>query len=113
MLVKNLERFFGDNSINLSLIVVFDKATNLFIPGISDLEIPDLDTGCYIAFNHILNYLKKLLKWFFMLFTESRIEKLLLQDIKVKKRVKKITKIGRITLLAVCFHKVLVTKQTT
>lgn len=53
---------------------------NLFTP-----ETPDLDTDYYFALNRILNYLKELLIWFFMLSIESIVEKLLPSDIQAKK----------------------------
>lgn len=80
--------------------------------GTSDLGTLDLDTDCYVALNRILSFLKKLLIWFFMLSTKSRVEKLLLSDIPAKK-MKKTIKIDRIIFLIICFHRVLVTKQTT
>lgn len=93
-LAKNLERFSGRNSANPDWIVIFDKATNLFILEASglkkpnfktpDLRTPDLNIGCYIIINHVLSYLKKFSIWFFMLSTESRAEKLLPPDIQVK-----------------------------
>lgn len=55
VLKRNLQRFFKGNSANLSWIIVFDKATNLFI-----LRTLDLDISHYIVLNHILSYLKKL-----------------------------------------------------
>ncbi len=78
-LARNLERFSGGNSANPSWIVVFDEATNLFTPG-----TPDLDTGRYVALNRVLSCLKELPTWFFMLSTESRVEKLLPPDIQAK-----------------------------
>lgn len=55
-LVRNLEKFFGGNSINPSWLVVFNKIINLF-----SLGTLDWDTGCYVTLNHVLSYLKKLI----------------------------------------------------
>lgn len=78
-LAGNLERFSGGNSADPRWIVVFDEATNLFSPG-----TPDFNTACYVALNHVLSCLKELPIWFFMLSTESRVEKLLPPDIQTK-----------------------------
>lgn len=85
VLVKNLERFSGGNSTNLGRIIIFDKSINLLTPKIFDLRNFDLNTGCYVALNCILSCLKKLPIWFFMLSTESRVEKLLWPNIWAKK----------------------------
>lgn len=60
MLVKNLERFSRDNSVNPGWIIVFDKATNLFTPETLDMGTPDLDTNHYIVLNYIFSCLKEL-----------------------------------------------------
>lgn len=59
-LVRNLKRFSGSNNANLSQIVIFNKVTNLFTLKTPDLGTFDLDISCYIAFNCILSYFKKL-----------------------------------------------------
>lgn len=85
-LISKLEKFSESDSANPRLIIVFDKATNLFTP---IFGTADLDTSCYVALNCVLSYLKKLFAWFFIIFTESRVEKLLLLDILAKEAEKR------------------------
>lgn len=89
-LVSNLKNFCKNNNINSSLILIFDKATNLFTLKTITFETANFDTNCYIALNCILSSLKELLIWFFMFFTEFKVEKLLPLDILAKKIEKKI-----------------------
>lgn len=84
MLASNLENFSRGDNADLSLIVIFDKATNLFSPSITNSGIPDFDTERYVTLNCVLSCLKKLFICFFMLFTKSRMGKLLPPDILVK-----------------------------
>ena len=48
------------------------------------METPNLDTGYYIALNRILNCLKELFIYIFILSKEFRVKKLLLLDIQAK-----------------------------
>ncbi|KAI9772958.1 MAG: hypothetical protein M1840_008840 [Geoglossum simile] len=72
-LIDNLKKFRKGNTANPLLVVVFNKATNLF----SNTSSDDIDTGRYVALNRVLSCLKKLPIWFFMLSTKSRVENLL------------------------------------
>ncbi|KAI9771990.1 MAG: hypothetical protein M1840_001278 [Geoglossum simile] len=72
-LIDNLKKFRKGNTANPPLVIVFDKATNLF----SNTSSDDIDTGHYVTFNRVLSCLRKLPIWFFMLSTESRVENLL------------------------------------
>lgn len=69
----------------LCLVVVFDEATNLF----STNNPSDIDTGRYVALNRVISCLKEISIWFFMLFTESRVENLLPPDTQPKVAEKK------------------------
>ncbi|KAI9864856.1 MAG: hypothetical protein M1813_002626 [Trichoglossum hirsutum] len=72
-LIGNLKKFRRGNTVNPPLVVVFDEATNLF----SNTGSDNIDTGRYVALNRVPSCLRKLPIWFFMLSTESRVEKLL------------------------------------
>ena len=83
-LAKNLEKFFGSNSVTLSQIIAFNKATNLFTLETPDLKTFNLDTSCYVALHCILNCLKELPIQFFILSIESKVKKFLLSNIQAK-----------------------------
>lgn len=72
------------------MIIIFNKAINLFILRTAIFEIIDLDISYYIALNYILNYFKKLLILFFIFFIKFKVEKLLSLNIPTKKAKKKI-----------------------
>ncbi|KAI9860589.1 MAG: hypothetical protein M1813_006013 [Trichoglossum hirsutum] len=56
-----------------SLVAVFDEASSLLFHGNSD----KLNTGLYVALNRIFSCLRDYNLWFFVLSTESQVEKLL------------------------------------
>lgn len=88
-MASNLEKFSESNNVNPSLIIVFNKAINLFISKTTAFATANLDINYYITLNCMLSYLKKLPAWFFILFTKFRVEKLLLPDISIKEAKKK------------------------
>src|SRR5436309_2357631 len=73
-LIQNLREFAQmEEKREPSLVVVFDEAANLFLNG--DLGEPQ--TGLYVALNRIFSCLRDYDVWFFILSTESQVEKLL------------------------------------
>ena len=73
-LLKSLKMFAKENeNKELSLVVVFDEASNLFVK--DDSGKPQ--TGRYVALNRIFSCLNEFRVWFFVLSTESQVEKLL------------------------------------
>ncbi len=62
--MNNLKNFSKSNNINLDLIIIFNKTTNLFTLKINTFRIVYLNTSYYIIFNYILNYLNELFIYF-------------------------------------------------
>ena len=61
VLASNLENFFESNSVNLSLIIKFDKVINEFTLKTANFRIANLDIGYFIIINYVLSCLKELL----------------------------------------------------
>ncbi|KAI9779346.1 MAG: hypothetical protein M1839_007454 [Geoglossum umbratile] len=75
VLLQNLpESQQGDGA--PSLVAVFDEASSLLFRGNSDKP----NTGLYVALNRIFSCLRNYNLWFFVLSTESQVEKLLPPD---------------------------------
>ncbi|KAI9769305.1 MAG: hypothetical protein M1839_003756 [Geoglossum umbratile] len=75
-LLGELSKFRDWKVTDSELVMVFDDAATLFTTLGSDKE----DTGRYVALNRIFSILKEFPVWFFVLSTESKIEKLLPPD---------------------------------
>ena len=71
--MDNLSKCRDRNMADPSLVMVFDEASSLFY---TEHKVAS-DPGRYIAFNRIFSCLRKFPLWFFILSTESKIEKLL------------------------------------
>ncbi|KAI9781067.1 MAG: hypothetical protein M1839_006344 [Geoglossum umbratile] len=75
-LLGELSKFRDWKATNSELVMVFDDAATLF----TTLGSDKADAGRYVALNRIFSILKKFPVWFFVLSTESKIEKLLPPD---------------------------------
>lgn len=59
VLISNIKKNFKSNNANISLIIIFNKVTNLFTLKIVIFGTTNFDISYYIVLNYILNYLKK------------------------------------------------------
>lgn len=60
MLASSLKDFVKSNTVNSSLIIIFNKVKNLFTQRLTISKTDNLDIGYHIIFNYMLSYLKKL-----------------------------------------------------